>query len=146
MTYKVYLGGSLNGRDYNECKQERDYITEKLEEEGIIVLDPLRGKAHFKNKNISVRKEKNSPISMAELIGRDKKDLQESDLLFLYTADKCTDGSLLEFGYMKYKLDKPVVLLAPKRKGKMGWSDCEADAVYGNLEEALNKIINYWSK
>ena len=84
-------------------------------------------------------------MTVSELIGRDKRDLQKADLLFLYTADYCTDGSWLEFGYMKYKLGKPVILCAPNRKGKMGWSDFEADAVYTSIDEAIDKIINYWS-
>jgi hypothetical protein len=140
--FTIYLGGSLRGREYNECKRERDYIIDRLKKEGIKILDPLRGKASLTDKVLDNIEE----FTMKELIGRDKKDLQEADLLFLYTADRCSDGSWLEFGYMKYKLDKPVVLLAPNRKGKMSWSDFEADAVYGDLEEALSKIINYWSK
>jgi len=145
MTYKIYLGGSLNGRNYDECKKERDYIIKRLSDAGIQVLDPLRGKS-FRGQIIPVENTNNSYLTVPELIGRDKKDLQEADLLFIYTADKCTDGSWLEFGYMKYKLDKPVILFAKERKGKMSWSDTEANAVYDDLEEALTKIINYWSR
>jgi len=148
--YVVYLGGNLNLRSYKEAKKERDYVRKELEKTGRIkVLDPLRGKKQATVMDLKgVIKQKgcvNPELTVPELIGRDKRDLQKSDLLIILTADRCTDGSWLEFGFMRYKLDRPVVLVAPSRKGSMSWSDYEASAVYTSVNEMIGKVINYWS-
>ena len=136
--FTVYLGGNLNNREYNEVRKERDYIITKLRKVGIRVLDPLRNKSRDVDGKILTN------FSIKELIDRDKRDLQIADLLVILTGDICSDGSWLEFGYMKYKLDKPVIIFAPTRKGNMSWSDYES-VVYDNLNIMIDKIINYWS-
>lgn len=139
----VYLGGKLGDRTYWECAGERSWAKQLLEERGISVLNPLRGKGYLAGKTIS-RHKKPGGMDIAEIIARDKYDLKRSDLLLILTGDEVSDGTWLEFGYAKYKLDIPVVMVAPTRIGQCSWSNHEADYIARSLEEAVNWIANYF--
>lgn len=139
----VYLGGKLGDRTYEECIAERNKAKKLLEEHGITVIDPLRGKEYLVGKTIS-RYEKPGGMEISEIIVRDKYNLKRSDLLLILTGDEVSDGTWLEFGYAKYKLDLPVVMVAPTRVGQHGWSNYEADYIARSLEEAVNWIANYF--
>lgn len=139
----VYLAGRMEGRTYDECIAERNKAKRLLEEHGITVLDPLRGKEYLSGKKIT-REEKPGGMSIAEIIARDKYDMKRSDLLLILTGDDTSDGTWLEFGYAKYKLDIPVVMIAPSRVGKHGWSNYEATYIAKDLDYAINWIIDYF--
>lgn len=139
----VYLGGRLENRTYEECLAERNKARELLEERGIKVIDPLRGKEYLAGKTLS-RNEKPGGMDIAEIIARDKYDLKRSDLLLILTGDDVSDGTWLEFGYARYKLDIPVVMVAPSRIGKHGWSNYEATYIARDLNHAVNWIANYF--
>ena len=139
----VYLSGRLENRTYEECLAERNKARELLEERGIKVINPLRGKDYLEGKTIS-RFEKPGGMDIAEIIARDKYDLKRSDLLLILTGDEVSDGTWLEFGYAKYKLEIPVVMIAPTRIGQYGWSNHEADYIAFNLTTAEDWIAKYF--
>lgn len=139
----VYLGGKIGGRTYWECAGERARAKQALEERGIKVINPLRGKDYLEGKTIS-RFEKPGGMDIAEIIARDKYDLKRSDLLLILTGDEVSDGTWLEFGYAKYKLEIPVVMIAPTRIGQYGWSNHEADYIAFNLTAAVDWIAKYF--
>lgn len=139
----VYLGGTMDGRTYEECAQERNKARRMLEASGIKVIDPLRGKSFLKGKTIS-RDVKPNGMDIGEIIARDKYDLGRSDLLLILTGDTPSDGTWLEYGYAKYFLDIPVVLIAPSRVGKNGWSNHEAAYIAKDLHDAVQWIVGYF--
>ncbi len=139
----VYLAGRMEGRTYDECIKERNKARELLEAHGITAIDPLRGKEFLLGRKIS-RDEKPGGMNIAEIVARDKYDIRRSDLLFILTGDDISDGTWLEFGYARYKLDIPVIMLAPSRIGKYGWSNYEAAYIAEDLEHAINWIVNYF--
>ena len=139
----VYLAGTMEGRSYEECVTERNVAKMLLNQRGIRVLDPLRGKEYLAGKIIN-RDEKPNGVYIGEIIARDKYDLERSDLLLILTGDVPSDGTWLEYGYAKYMLDIPVVLIAPLRIGKNGWSNHEATYIAKSLEDAVKWIVDYF--
>jgi len=139
----VYLAGNMDGRTDEECVAERNEAKKMLSQNNINVIDPLRGKEYLTGKTIT-RDVKPNGMNIGEIIARDKYDLGRSDLLLILTGDNPSDGTWLEYGYAKYLLDIPVVLIAPSRVGKNGWSNHEAAYIAKSLEDAVEWIAGYF--
>lgn len=134
----IYLGGKMDGRKLAECAKERNDAKALLEKNGFAFIDTLEIEG-CKSLTIDCTR---AGFEINEIIDRDKHYLQMADALLILTGDIPTTGTWLEFGYMKYKLEKPIVVIAPKLrkkadKGYQNWTTGEASKVVASLKEAV---------
>lgn len=143
--FLVYMGGKLTGRTKEEIVKEHEPIRAEIIQRGGFYLDPFeKEEALFKKKQRcgfeGLRQ------SIKEVVHLDKEMIKQVDVLLVITGDIPSYGTLLEIGYARYLLAKPVVAIAPKHKsGEMqSWLTSEADYLAQDYKDALDIIVDAW--
>lgn len=126
---RVYLAGPIAGLTYEEATLSwRDKVAKALDgyhlsdkgtipslQEGIQTFSPMRGKIFLKGTGEAIGKqgyEQHPMSSMQGIIGRDRNDVMNCDLVFMnvYGAEKVSIGTTVELGWAD-AFRKPVVLI-----------------------------------
>lgn len=107
--FTVYLCGPITGDPLDHAW--RDTATHCLSKQGIVTLNPLRGKdtKDISNQGMSYKGE----LASSEMADRDKMDVEEADLIlahFPYAPPRQSIGSLMEMGGAAIGMKKPIVL------------------------------------
>ena len=141
---RVYLGGSMGGRDAQEVIKEREHASAVCTKYGIMPIDPGRLEKRQWKRKISL---KLSQRVMDGFVDKDLFLIRRSDVLLVLTADTCTDGTWVEKTYAKM-IGLPVVIVAPKRATKklIGWTNSKrwTDKVCPDVESAIRYIAKTW--
>ncbi len=136
----VYIGGSIEGQDRKKVLKERMSAQKKLSSKGFKVLCPMRGRDSLKGTFATDFFKKRGCWGF---IDRDLADLKKSDCHLILTGDVPTDGSWLEFGFSVWKLHIPVVIVAPSRLNKYGWSNRYASYLAKDIDDAIRFIDKF---
>lgn len=131
---RVYLAGPIAGLTYEEATLSwRDKVARALDGHypasddpgsytsvvtAIQTYSPMRGKIFLKGTGEKIGKqgyEQHPMSSMQGIIGRDRNDVMNADLVFMnvYGADKVSIGTTVELGWAD-AFRKPVVLILDK--------------------------------
>lgn len=145
----VYLGGKITGRRFSEVWKERTDAAHILRFSGFTPIDPLEvhlslaGRLYVPEAVgdviIDDAFQEALGFSDAAIVEQDKDLLRKSDALLILTGDEVSSGTWLEFGYAKYSLGIPVVVVA---KNPSVWTRCEASAVVSCVEEAVRWLAS----
>ena len=142
----IYLAGSIDGQKYSKIMRVRNKAKKLLERCSFKVLCPMRGRENLRKTPIMTRYNIEKVSNVYKnwgFIDRDLMDLKNSDCLLILTGDTPTDGTYLEYGYALWKLDIPIVMIAPTRIGGHGWSNRYASYIAKDLEDAVHFIDNF---
>ena len=123
---KVYLGGPINGCTDEEANGWRQIVTPIFEAAGHICFDPMvrdyRGR---------------EDEAVVEIVENDKKDIQSSDVLFMF-CPKPSVGTSMEVFY-GYLLAKYVIVVVPEGAPVSPWLSYHANEIYkGSPTQAAN--------
>lgn len=133
----IYLCGSIRGRDFDDANAWRKKATDFLEWNGHEVINPLRGRVWSKA-------EEQSQFTPNEIIHRDLKDVDKSDILLVEYTNPSLDyvGTITEMARARRK-DKIVIVFTEGKRSTFGWLDWYlATKVVNTLEEALDYIVS----
>lgn len=146
MTTTIYMGGRLTGRTKAEILAEHKPIRKAIMAKGWKYIDPFeKEEALFQaHEQCGFETQK---LPMREIISIDKQYIRESNIYLYLTGDIPSYGSLLEFGYARYQLVMPMVVIAPKHaSGEIkNWLNVEADALVDTYNDALDVIAIKWA-
>ena len=108
----VYLAGPITGCTYNGCTDWRDYAKKKLAEDGIVGLDPMRGKAYLAKEKL-IGDQYATPLSCSRgIMTRDHWDCTRCDVLLvnLIGATRVSIGTVMEIAWA-HDNQIPIILL-----------------------------------
>lgn len=135
---KIYVAGSMAGRDAAEVIKEREIICGTLRDNGIIPIDPSRGRDI-----LGVMDD----FDMHVIVARDLADIRESDAVLITTGHEVSWGTALEFGYAVFKLEKPVFIIdknyIPGTR-RLGWNQFLATQIFKDIDLCIDHINRYW--
>ena len=146
---QIYVSGALTGRKVVEVKRERTWVKMLLTQAGFQPVDPFL--RHFPDGipttllDCSVDGEfvKRLGLSEKQIVEQDKKLLQDCDAVLIITGDTITSGTWLEFGYARYRLGIPVVVVS---QNPSTWTTAEATHVAGNVDEAISWLREFFGR
>lgn len=141
---RIYIAGKMSGRNMAEVIKERFIAMSMLLANGFIAIDPQAD--HFATKNFNVATLNINEttgddmqgilnLTDAEIVEQDKKLMSQCNAVLVLTGDDISSGTWLEFGYAKYFLNIPVVVIA---QNPTTWTRNEASAVVKDIKEAIN--------
>lgn len=120
MSYKprgtIYLAGPIANTDRLDAFNWRAHTQQKLRDEGVRVLSPLRAKGELASADIGTDcrayQEKGIFFTTKGIMTRDYNDVQMADALIvnLWGAKSISIGTVMELGWA-YMLRKPAVVL-----------------------------------
>lgn len=142
---KIYLAGGFVGRSKKEVLKEHTRANKILKLAHISVFDPLSLEKSFSGKIFK----KDHPVRKIEqFVKKEKAAMHKCDALVVLTGDTPSDGAWHEMCYFLYKLERPVVLIAPLRyQGKLvNWSNVEATYVVPDLILAIKVLKEHFLK
>ena len=118
--FLVYAAGSISYCSWEQATDWRDQLAKSLEDDGIYILSPLRGKEYLKcspESNHLLPTSNNKYILSTErgILYRDMFDVRRSDLIYanLYETERPSLGTAMELG-AAWVLNKPTVLYIDK--------------------------------
>lgn len=99
----VYLAGPITGKSYGQATGWRNYVTQRLENEGkdhIRCLDPMRIKDHLADLNVIDGPIDHPIFDRSAVVGRDLWDVQRSKVVLfnLLGATEVSIGTMVELG------------------------------------------------
>ena len=138
--FTVYLCGPITG-------QEVDYLwrqaaTAVFQQNGIKVLDPLRGKHRDQISDLGLSYK--GQLAAPEIADRDQMDVQEADVIlahFPYDPPRQSIGSLMEMGAAAIGYGKPVVLCTEVKVFNEHLFCRNFCTLEPDFEQALNRIV-----
>jgi hypothetical protein len=120
---KVYMCGSMEGRQYAELFYEHYYIRNQLSSLGLSVFDPLLKESHKPDTIVGM---KGCGLSPRAVYKQDLTAVERADVIFWITGDIASEGSITEISWagcmnrFKKNPRKTIVIVSPKRyKGKV---------------------------
>jgi nucleoside 2-deoxyribosyltransferase len=118
--FLVYAAGPISYCSWDQANDWREYMSRALEEDGIYIVSPLRGKDYLKDseeRNSLLPTATNKYILSTErgILYRDMFDVRRCDLIYanLYGTKKPSIGTAMEIG-AAWILNKPIVLYMDK--------------------------------
>lgn len=142
----LYLSGKFTGRTKQEILEERKPIKAEILKRGWEYVCPFeKEEGLFKiNEKCSIEKVKQD---IGVTISLDKYYIREQCNILLYlTGDTPSYGSLLEVGYARYHLVKPIIVVSPLHTSQKltTWLTHESDYIATTYQEALDIINERW--
>jgi hypothetical protein len=142
----IYISGKFTGRTRTDIIEERKPIKHEILKRGWEYVCPFeKEEGLFKpNEKCSIEKLKQE---IGKTISLDKMYIRDKCNILLYiTGDTPSCGSLLEVGYSRYHLVRPVVTISPAHvSGKVTtWLTHESDYVSPDYINALDMIDERW--
>lgn len=143
--FTAYMCGKLTNRTKQEILAEHEPIRKLIEERGGAYEDPFE-----KEEGLFKKKQRcgfeGMQTSIKEVVHIDKEMIKQSDILLFMTGDIPSYGSLLEVGYVRYHLVRPVIAIAPKhRDGEISsWLTTEVDYLARDYKDALDTMVSRW--
>lgn len=113
MSITVYNARSMTGRVKEDVVAEAKADKEFLEKAGFIVLCPVEKEEVPATKQVLLSSRK----AMEEYWPKDKRMIEQCDVLFDLTPERKSEGVAHELGYARYYLYRPVVRIY--RDGKL---------------------------
>lgn len=143
--FTIYMGGKLSGRTKQEIEDEHLPIRNGIKDRGGAYLDPFEKEAALFKKQQLCGFE-GLKQSIKEVVHLDKEMIKQVDVLLVLTGDVPSYGTLLEIGYARYLLAKPIVAIAPKHKSGeyQSWLTTEVDYLAQDYKDALDIIVDRW--
>ena len=111
MKKKIYLAGPMAGITFDQANNWRDYVTSKLDGEIMECFNPTRGESLVNGVFSALAHGANPCNTVGAITGRDRFDVQTSDLVFMNVigAKTVSIGTTVELGWADiYR--KPLVL------------------------------------
>ena len=145
---RVYLSRRFAGRTVSSILQERQMVVRLLENSGIEPVDPLL--SHFPNqvvpdhlydRVIDTSFEHDLGLSGEDIVRQCKELLEGCDAVLILTGDEISSGTWLEFGYARYRLDIPVVVVS---SNPTTWTVVEASYVASTVVSAVAWLKQYF--
>jgi nucleoside 2-deoxyribosyltransferase len=136
----VYLCGPITGQDVDYLW--RQAATAVFQQNGIKVLDPLRGKHRDQIGGLGLSYK--GQLAAPEIADRDQIDVQEADVIlahFPYDPPRQSIGSLMEMGAAAIGYGKPVVLCTEVKVFNEHLFCRNFTTLEPNFEQALNRIV-----
>lgn len=103
---RVYLAGPITGLTFGDAADWRRRITEELEEVGIEVFNPMRGKDFILRRigstEVLAQTYEDAPMSAQRgIVARDRFDVARADLVLfnLVGAERVSIGTMIEYGW-----------------------------------------------
>jgi hypothetical protein len=142
----LYLSGKFTGRPKHEIIEERKPIKAEIIKRGWTYVCPFeKEEGLFKtNEKCSIEKLKQE---IGVTISLDKHYIKDDCQVLLYlTGDTPSCGSLLEVGYARYHLVKPIVTISPLHASQKmtTWLTKESDYIAPDYIDALDIINERW--
>jgi nucleoside 2-deoxyribosyltransferase len=112
----IYLAGPIGGCSYNETIEWRTYVTEKLNDAGMVTYSPMRAKEFLSEEKCIDEQDYDHPMATLEgITARDRWDVMRCDLVFmnLLNEDRFSIGTCIEIGWADLSR-KPIVLVCKK--------------------------------
>ena len=145
---RVYISRKFAGRTTSSLLQEGQTVVRLLENSGIEPVDPLL--SHFPNqvvpdhlydRVIDTSFEQELGLSKEDVVRQCKELLESCDAVLILTGDEVSSGTWLEFGYARYKLDIPVVVVS---SNPATWTAVEASYVASTVASAVAWLKQYF--
>jgi nucleoside 2-deoxyribosyltransferase len=130
----TYLAGPIQGCSDNEAMDWREYVKENVNDE-VFCLDPMirdyRGK-------------EGDPELIHQIIENDKKDIDDSDVVFVYLAplffERASVGTSMEIIYGHDKA-KYVIIVDESGKDILSpWLVYHSDEILSSLNEGVDRL------
>lgn len=139
----IYLAGPIKGQSYSGATGWRDYARQRLLDNGIIGLSPMRGKEFLKGTEKLDDQQYQHPLTTdIGITGRDRWDVNHCDIVLMNLLDttEISIGSMIEIGWADI-LRKPLVLvMTPENVHWHPMARACAISVVPTLDQALNLI------
>jgi nucleoside 2-deoxyribosyltransferase len=138
--FTVYLCGPITGQDVDYLW--RQAATAVFQQNGIKVLDPLRGKHRDQIGGLGLSYK--GQLAAPEIADRDQMDVQEADVIlahFPYDPPRQSIGSLMEIGAAAIGYGKPVVLCTEVKVFNDHLFCRNFCTLEPDFEQALNRIV-----
>ncbi len=115
MEKRVYLAGPVTGLNYKNVVEWREYIKNKLAEDGITGVSPFRYYEHLNNGRILLEPEDNIISCQKGLTIRDRWDIMNCDVVLanLLGAKQVSIGTMIEYGWAD-AFRKPIISVIEK--------------------------------
>jgi len=148
-SHRVYLAGKLTGRTVSDVLRERQAVAQLLGHSGLEPVDPFLD--HFPNgvvpdhladRVVDTTFEQSLGLEKEDIVRRDKELLEGCDAVLVLTGDDISSGTWLEFGYARYKLGLPVVVVS---SAPTTWTVVEASAVTPTVVAAVAWLKQYFA-
>lgn len=127
----VYLCGPINGRSDDDCTNWRERAKVIINAAGGETLDPMR--RDYRGRELE-------PGIATEIVEGDKRDVEESDVVLVYT-DQPSDGTAMEI-LMAWQLGISVYVVNRRSKPMSPWIIYHSTAIFSSLDEACAAALS----
>ena len=138
---KIYCARKMTGLSAKDVVEDAKKVREQIKfwfGKRVKILDPVEEEGvKSSSKPIS-----STPDLLQRYWQRDKEMIREAHVLLDLAGPAKSEGVLMEIGYARFFLFKPVVRIWPNLGSSVG--RLEADAVVDNLNQAIFLIDRKW--
>lgn len=139
MAELVYLSGKMGGLLVSEVLDMRRKAAALCEKFGLGYYDPAASEGLEQLDPTSKIDLGMDYETMKAYVAKDDSNLDRCTVILVLTGDVCSDGTWWEIARSYYKLNIPIVVVAPRRASGelMGFTNVKTPYIFETLEGAL---------
>lgn len=139
VTERVYLSGKMGGLPVGEIIAKRMEARTICDRLGLEYFDPAQREGLYDMQTSKTIDMQTNRDTMIDFVYEDEAGLDGCTVCLVLTGDTPSDGSWWEMCKAYYRLNIPVVMVAPQRvRGEiMGFSNIKVANIFSTIEGAL---------